>query len=214
MSVARERCSFRVSCVTKWAILLLIATLLDAGDTFVDAGANIGLFSTTLARVNRLSEQPSVHFYAYEPHPDTFSRLEVNAGSLGVVARNVAISEERGELTFVDGAVSHVFTLATRANAYNIAGTQRKVPCVRLDEEDILGDSIILKIDVENQELAVLRGARKWFQDGRVKAVYLDGYADKAQVEGFLKEFDFRFFDGQSLGPFTAGGFSLLALRE
>jgi len=154
-----------------------------------------------------------VRFYAYEPHPDTFRRLDANARKNGITVRNVAASDHAGELEFVDGAVSHVFTVAERSSAYNLPNKRYRVSSVRLDEEPVEGDSMILKIDVENQELAVLQGAQKWFERQRVKAVYLDGYADKEQVEEILRRFGFRFLNGCTLMPFTPGDFNLLAVR-
>jgi FkbM family methyltransferase len=194
------------------SVLLSLATLLRPGDSFVDVGANVGLFCCTLNRINRLGSEPVVRFYAYEPHPDTFRRLKMNTDGTGVTARNVAASSQNGELEFVDGAVSHVFTLAERASSYNLLDQRRRVPSIRLDSEPVEGNSIVLKIDVENQELAVLEGARNWFELERVKAVYIDGYADQQQVESFLLGFGLRFFNGRSLKPFTKGDFSMLAV--
>jgi hypothetical protein len=86
------------------------------------------------------------------------------------------------------------------------------IPSVRLDEQPIRGDSIIIKIDVENQELAVLEGARGWFESRRVKAVYLDGIAEQKKVIDFLTSFGFLFFDGRSLMPYSKEHFGVLAI--
>jgi hypothetical protein len=83
---------------------------------------------------------------------------------------------------------------------------------VRLSDEGIVGESIVLKIDVEGQELEVLRGASELFEAGRIKAVYLDGYK-AAAVEDFLRRYDFQFFDGQTMQPVSGNVFSLLAVK-
>lgn len=194
-------------------VLLSLSSLLRPGDTFVDVGANVGLFCCTLNRFNRLWANPPVHFYAYEPHPDTFRRLRMNTVGTGIISRNLAVSDRACDLEFVDGAVSSVFTIAGRSSSYNWRGATVMVPSVRLDEEQIEGDSIILKIDVEDQELATLKGAQKLFESHLVKAVYLDGYADKLQVDNLLREFGFRFLNGRTLQPFESGEFSLLAVQ-
>ena len=70
----------------------------------------------------------------------------------------------------------------------------------------------MLKIDVEGQELDVLRGAERLFSSGRVRAVYIDGCAAGRAVEEFLTRRGFSLFDGRTLEPTTGGVFSLLAL--
>jgi FkbM family methyltransferase len=197
----------------EFGVLLSLSSLLRPGDTFVDAGANVGLFCCTLNRFNRLWANPPIRFYAYEPHPDTFRRLQMNTVGTGIISRNLAVSDRAGDLEFVDGAVSSVFTVASRSSSYHSRRAAVIVPSVRLDEELIEGDSIILKIDVEDQELATLKGAQKLFELRLVKAVYLDGYADKVQVDTLLREFGFRFLNGRTLQPFVAGEFSLLAVQ-
>jgi FkbM family methyltransferase len=195
-------------------VLLSLSMLLRRGDTFVDVGANVGIFCCTLNRINRLCGESVARFYAYEPHPDTFKRLQINVSGTDIVARNVAVSDRTGELDFVDGAVSHVFTLAERSSAYNVLSRHLRVPSVRIEDEPIEGDSIVLKIDVEQQEFAVLEGAQKWFEAGRVKAVYLDNYADEKKVDAFLRHFGFRFFNGRSVELQFKSGFGLLAVHR
>ncbi|HWB59833.1 MAG TPA: FkbM family methyltransferase [Chthoniobacteraceae bacterium] len=192
-------------------VLLNLAALLADGDTFVDIGANVGIYSLTLARMRALL--PKTKFYAFEANPDTFSRLAAHAREMGVVAHNIALSDHEGTLQFVAGAVSHVFTTVDNATSYSLAGETSAVPCKRLDQFDIAGDSLILKIDVEGQEKAVLDGASQFFVKKRVKAVYLDGCKEQAAVEDFLRGHGFAFLEGRTLAPTQGGVFSLLALR-
>lgn len=192
-------------------VLVSLALLLTPGDTFVDVGANVGLFVCTLARRHYLSRD--VRFYAFEPNPDTFQRLVESARDLDVTLRQVAVSDRAGELQFLTGAVSHVFAEATNRSEYHF---KNQAPVVvraqRLDESDIAGDSVIVKIDVEGQELKVLNGATALFDQDRIKAIYLDGYKDEAVVK-FLADRDFSFFDGRTLRPVLPPVFSLLAVK-
>src|SRR5207302_8251337 len=194
------------------SVLITLATLIVPGDTFIDVGANVGLFCGTLSRINRVFGHVLVRFYAYEPHPDTFQRLLKNTADKKIVARNCALSDSKGEAEFVEGAVSHVFTHASRSSAYVLPTRRRKVCTVRLADEEIEGDSLIVKIDVEGHELAVLEGARQMFEQARVKAVYLDGYAEEEKVEQFLRHFGFVFLNARSSNPFERSDFSLLAI--
>ena len=192
-------------------VLLNLASLFCDGDTFVDCGANVGIYSVTLARMHRIL--PNTRYYAFEANPDTFARLSVQAQLLPVNTYNVALSDHSGSLEFVSGAVSHVFTTVENTSNYSIPEARVSVPCCRLDEVTIEGNSLILKIDVEGQEKNVLDGALALFKAQRIKAVYLDGYKDK-EVESFLREHGFSFLDGKSLKPITGSVFSLLALRN
>lgn len=191
-------------------ILINLAAQFRDGDTFIDIGANVGLYSMTLARLHRL--MPATRFYAFEANPDTFARLSVQAEKMGVQAFNFALSDHNGSLEFVAGAVSHVFTTVDNASDYSIPSARTSVPCRRLDEMEIVGDSLILKIDVEGQEKNVLEGAVGLFRQGRVKAVYLDGYKEES-VGSFLLEHGFSLLDGLTLQPTKGKVFNLLALR-
>jgi FkbM family methyltransferase len=191
------------------AVLLNLAFVMTTDDTFVDVGANVGFYTHTFGRLTTAFNGPKV--YAFEPNPDTFARLKRSARA-GVDTRNAGASDEKGRREFIAGAVSHVFTTTENTNRYHIKGPTQSLDVVRLDGSGIEGDSIVIKIDVEGQEMAVLRGATGLFEAGRVKAVYLDGYADP-QVETFLQGFGFRLFEGRSLTSTSGRVFSLLALH-
>ena len=189
--------------------IINLAMLLSEGDTFVDIGANVGLFSATLSRVERLGR--GVRFYAFEANPDTFVRLCKGLEGASVEARQTALSDHAGTLVFVPGGVSNAFTTLDHAGDWNIRNEEQEVVCRRLDEEKLEGDRLILKIDVEGQEASVLSGAEGLFEAGRVKAVYLDGFQDK-DIPDRLASRGFELFDGWTLEPFAPGGFCLLAL--
>jgi FkbM family methyltransferase len=193
------------------AVLMSLASLLPRIDTFVDAGANVGLFSVTLGRFQRLF--PDLKVFAFEADPDTFSRLEKNLSLPHETALHIALGEEPGTLTFVRGAVSHVTTTVDQANAYSLEETF-EVGCRRLDSFDLPGANLLLKIDVEGQELAVLKGASGWFEQDRCAVVYLDGFEKRDEVIAFLKDRDFAMFDGRTLAPADGDTFSLLAIRR
>ena len=177
--------------------MLNVAAVFSAGDTFVDVGANVGMWCCTMARLRRL--HPRTAIWAFEANPDTHSRLVRSVEGLDINVANVAISDSAGELKFVEGAVSHVFTTLENASAATLSGrTPVSVSSRRLDSFAIQGDGIIIKIDVEGQELEVLEGAKEFFDKRRVKAVFIDGYKN-AGVLDFLRQYGFRLFDGRSL---------------
>lgn len=193
-------------------VLLNLAMLMADGTTLVDVGANIGLYSCTLGR-RRLLKPGANRIYAYEPNPDTFARLRQSAEGLGLDLINKAVGNQTGKLHFVGGAVSNIFTSVEFATSMNIPSETIEVECCRLEDEPIDGSDIILKIDVEGQELRVLQGARKWFEASRVSAVYIDGFDDPGVVT-FLREFGMSFFDGATLERIEGARFNFLALRS
>lgn len=189
--------------------LLSLALILQPGDTFVDVGANVGLFSSALVRLRRL--QPSLRFYAFEANPDTAERLRKTVPAGDVTVFGVALSNREGTLTFGYGSTSLTFGVAEPGGANRLGGRTVQVVAKRLDAIDLFGNSLVLKIDVENHERQVLEGASGLFDAGRVKAVYLDGYADAA-VPRFLIDRGFALFDGRSLEPGSSP--NLLAIRS
>ena len=191
-------------------VLMNLFSVLRDGDTFVDVGSNVGLYTHAVVRLRSL--YPRLRVVAIEANPDTFARLSA-AQIAGVQYLNVAASSSTGTLTFVDGAVSHVFTTIDKHNSYNIASETIDIPCKRLDELEFPTNSLVIKIDVEGQESRVLDGAKKLFEQGRIRAVYLDGYED-ATLNDLLINHGFTLFDGRTLLPITGRVFSLLALKR
>lgn len=192
-------------------VLLTLAISCSSCDMFVDAGANIGVFSCAMAR--RRIFDPTFRIMSFEPHPDTYERLTMNTKQWGVETHNTALSNYNGELQFVDGAVSHVFTAAQHISKYNILTERTSIPCRRLDSFDIPHRAIMLKIDVEGHEYQVLEGALRLFEKRSVSAVYIDGYADK-RSPAFLQRNGFELFDVDKLLPAAADTFGLLALLK
>jgi FkbM family methyltransferase len=193
------------------AVIVNLALLMEDGDTFVDVGANVGVFTCLLARAGLLAGR-SHRFYAFEANPDTYARLLRSIGDLPVSARQVAASDREGLLTFVPGAVSHVFTAVECANDYNFRDAVTTVRSERLDAAGIVGDSLIIKIDVEGQEKAVLDGAAGLFEANRVKAVYVDGYKELA-VEDLLRHWGMVLLNGRTLRPAEPNVQTLLGIK-
>jgi FkbM family methyltransferase len=194
------------------SILINLASLIGDDCTFLDIGANIGIYSAIISRLGRVKSGLSV--FAFEVDPKTFSRLAENAQRYGFRAENVALAETEKTVDFVRGAVSHVTTTMNARNRYNIARERFTARCVPLSAFDIPGASIVMKIDVEGGEYEVLLGAKALFSEGRVRAVYLDGVSKLQETEDFLSGFGFRLLDGKTLAPFEPGMFSLLAIRD
>lgn len=190
-------------------ILQRIMLFLRNNMTFVDVGANIGIFSTCVSDIVNIYDAFEV--VAFEAHPQTFARLKENADRHHFRAVNFALGAREGEIVFVEGAVSGVTTTAENSNRYSIAGREITLAMRRLDSFEFTGD-LFIKIDVEGQEFDVLQGASALFDAGRVKAVYIDGFESDVRVTDFLAGYNMKLLDLLNLKPADARSFNLLAL--
>lgn len=139
----------------------LLDSFVHAGDTVVDIGAFIGTHTLALAQM-----VGSGRVYAFEPQPMFFEVLKNNIeqnGLTNVTALNEAVSETAGQLEIpqVDPHQFHNFggtsLVGAEASSNHVPHWTIEVTTVdqlSLDECDLI------KIDAENMEINVLRGAR------------------------------------------------------
>ncbi len=193
------------------ASIINLALILERGDTFIDIGANVGLYSGIIGRIQHVF--PSIRFYAFEANPETAKRLRKTLKGNATIIECIGLSDYDGSMRFAKGAVSGVFGSLQDASDFQDPDWTVDVPVKRLDSFDIAGNSIVMKIDVEGHEWQVLQGARGFFQAGRIKAVYLDGYKD-ARIPEFLQSKDFVAFDGRSMAKPPTQNFSVLFLKK
>ena len=134
--------------------------LLKEGDTFVDIGANIGLWTLVAAQAVGATGQ----VLAFEPNPVTFAKLEQNIRLNGVekrvAAHAVAIAAQAGAVEFVC-RVDHNNSYLARPGE-----TAQTTSVVAAPMSDYLSDRKVtgIKLDVEGAELAVLESStrRRW----------------------------------------------------
>lgn len=193
------------------ASLLNLALILEPTDTFIDIGSNVGLYSAAISKIQYL--YPNMKFYSFEPNPATAQRLRESLKNRNVEIFDFALSNREHTLEFVHGAVSGVFGVKEHISDFQISDRIQKVEARTLDSVGVVGNSIILKIDVEGHEGEVVEGASCLFDDGRIKAVYLDGYSDK-ELPNYLLSKGFNLFDGRTLQPSMAAEQSLLAIHH
>ncbi len=132
--------------------LRLLKHLVNPSRAAVDAGANIGTYSYFLRR-------QAAAVYAYEPNPKLAAKLR--SGMPDVKVRQVALSDAPAELVFsvpIDDQGRPNHELGSVAQSFSGAVESFAVQCITLDSES-LPDVGFLKIDVEQHERQVLRGA-------------------------------------------------------
>ena len=137
---------------------------LQPGDTFVDVGANVGVYTLQAAR----TVGPGGRVYSVEPRPDTCAMLRRSIGDNGFADRctvfNVALGSEAvwGDLNTVHDPLNPGSTFISQ----KADGPVRIVP---LDSLPIAEDRPVkvLKMDIEGFEPIMMDGAHAFFRRHR-----------------------------------------------
>lgn len=137
-----------------------VEALLDEGHTFVDCGANVGVF--TVAAAMRVG--PRGRVIAFEPDPRSRSILEANVRRHGigerVKVREEALGTLRGRRAFVQYANDTVSGFGTAPSEFDPGPVEATVEVAVIPLRDMVdGPVSMLKIDVEGFEPEVLKGA-------------------------------------------------------
>jgi FkbM family methyltransferase len=161
----------------------LISQLCTTGRDAIDAGANIGTYTYFFRRHAR-------NVYAYEPNPSLAARLQRLLPDVKV--RNLALSDTDGEVVLqvpIDSLGRQRHELASIAQAFEGPHRDFAVRKITLDSENF--DNIgFLKVDVEQHERQVLRGALQTIRRCRpvimTECTPLKYEADLQTVFGFI----------------------------
>ena len=180
-------------------LLTSMALILEPKDTFVDVGANVGLYSSTMSKLRYI--YPSMRFYAIEANPDTVTRLRESVKDRGVEVLDIALASAPGTLDFAQGSSSLVFGVKSHAkDGYMIEGPTQSVAARTLDSLGLVGDSIVLKLSVRGFERDVLEGASGLIKAGRVKAIFTGGYSDLG-LPDHIASLGFELYDANTMEP-------------
>ncbi len=151
-----------------------IAKLLH-NSVVVDVGANIGKYSNKI----KISS-PTTNIYAFEPHPNTFKELEVQAHQNHYLALNAACSDVPGSLQLYDyeNKTSHASLYKDVIDKLHKGVSQSwQVNVTTIDEfvkTSEIGHVRLLKIDTEGNELKVLLGAKESLAEGLIDIIQLE----------------------------------------
>jgi FkbM family methyltransferase len=153
----------------------------DEPGLIFDVGAHIGNFSCF---VQSLDFGHKV--VALEPNPYTFDVLSENADTFDFMAINAAVTDEFPACNVIPGPDGN--SGMSRVEE----GTQ--IPCFALDDlADDEEDVLIIKIDVEGSELAVLRTATQILHQWAPMVICEAQTAEaKAAIDEFLEPFGYR----------------------
>lgn len=150
---------------------------IDTGGVIFDVGANVGNYSEMI-----IENCTSLPIYAFEPHPITFSELNRVANIHNFCAINIGMSDRAGKITLYDYFQQKS---SSHASLYKDVFTQmHKKEIVEYDVNvstiDLFCDNynidniVLLKIDTEGHEYAVLKGAKKMLGENRINAIHFE----------------------------------------
>lgn len=154
-------------------VAFLLAEL-KPDDTFIDVGAHIGTFALPVAR--RLLNG---RVFAFEPAPDTAALLERAAGRNGLRSLTViraALGDRTGSTTLRSSVDFGVRDAGVRS-LHGEGEALFEVPVIRLDDwadEHGLESLAAVKIDVEGNEVAALRGMSGCLETHRPRLVVVE----------------------------------------
>jgi FkbM family methyltransferase len=172
--------------------LQAVVTLLRPGDTFLDIGANHGTFAMVAARI----VGPTGTVIAFEPQPDLARLVEINLADAPVGlsrVHQVALGERDREVVIWVPRDSSGSGTLTRPSGRTTRAMPTSVRLQTLDEaldDARLTGLMVIKLDVEGHETAVLRGGARTLQSHR-PAIVCEVDGALLAAAGFTVE-DFR----------------------
>lgn len=162
----------------------LISSILRRADLFVDVGASYGFYSLLAA-----SRRPDLDIIAVEPTPETCIALRQNVGLLDqskITVRETAVSDSIGTRRFNVAIASDSCGFFDHPNI----GSLRSIDVETTTVDALLKDRppcrLVIKIDTEGNELAVLRGMTetlKRFRDIRLIIEFCPGTLRAAEIQ-------------------------------
>jgi FkbM family methyltransferase len=142
-----------------------IGSRLESGDTFIDVGANIGVFSMLASR--RVGSAGLV--VAVEASPRVYRELlitlELNGSPTNVRAVNVAAARAPGEITMYAGPAQNTgLTTTVATSGFVPEGATDALPLDRILTDGEIRNARLLKIDVEGGEPEVIAGMARFLE--------------------------------------------------
>lgn len=158
----------RSSLLEKEPELRVVRYLVKPGDSVIDIGANVGVYSKILSEL----VGSDGHVYSIEPFPPTFEILSYNVRKLrldNVEPINVAVSDSQAVVTMAlpydsSGAETHYRASIITDRAEKGKTETTNVQATTIDSRFLsaAGTISFIKCDVEGHELACIKGAVKF----------------------------------------------------
>lgn len=149
--------------------------LVQPGDRVIDGGANIGYMTRLFQR--RVGPLGSVD--AFEPHPEIArllrSNVELRSQGLGpVVVHEAALGSHSGQAALHEPEGFAKNRGMATLEPGRETGRSHQVALTTLDEAFPAGDFALLKLDLEEHEMAAITGGARLLGSGRVQNVLFE----------------------------------------
>ena len=166
--------------------IIPLATIANqlSGDTCLrELGADIGTVSAQLKTLCNFAE-----VICLEPNPNSFDILEKNASSIGFTPLNLAISDFNGQANLhfkpALGSDHEGYIEACGSGSTQVVNLDHLFTTYKLENYP----NILLKIDVEGQEVATFRGATRLLQHTKNIVVMVEIHPDVLTREAMTAE--------------------------
>jgi FkbM family methyltransferase len=147
----------------EWDELVYLQNKLSPGETFIDVGANIGLWTLTAASTVGTSGR----VFSFEPNPKTYAKLTANLERNAVTA---IVEAYQYAVTGNDCCVMLACEAAHNVSAITDTQSPNTVRVGAVSLDSLLGDRPTnvnvagIKLDTEGHEIAALEGALRTLQ--------------------------------------------------
>ncbi|QHV98613.1 FkbM family methyltransferase [Spirosoma endbachense] len=161
------------------------------GTTVFDVGANVGTYARML--INSFGDQVAIH--CFEPSHATYQTLKANLPEPNVIKHNLGLSDRPGEMAlFTDAEQSGMASVYDRdLHHINVSFAKNEIATFSTVDEFSAAQKIdhidLLKIDVEGHELAVLKGAAKMIQQGRIRFIQFEFGGTSIDSRTYFRDF-------------------------
>ncbi len=163
----------------------ILRMICNQDTTFLDIGANIGIFSIKLAHLNKEME-----IHAFEPEPITNQCLEKSVKQndfKNIAVHKVALSNKNGQSSFYFDATNHgghSLNAESIEGEGNLISHEINVELETLDQfvlKNMINKIDLIKMDVQRHEANVLEGGLQTLKKNR-PIILMECYLDDLNV--------------------------------
>lgn len=172
-------------------------------EVIFDVGANIGEWTDLVSKII-----PTAYMYSFEPSKNTFKILSEKKHSDRVRLYNIGLGEKKETANFYtydnDSTLNSIYVRVVNDNKF-LQANNIKTETIELDSIDNfcqinkIERISFLKIDVEGNELSVLKGGEQYIKEGKIDKIQFEYGGTFINAHISLKDI-FIFFENK---PYT-----------